>query len=195
MMSIARKWIGQNAICAINVAGEVVVLKKMSMPDQIRITAATTLAINQPTRRPEMIIASPALATAARAKAAAPQISAAGMFTGKRRAATSPTMPPAMRPAKARKRSCLMAGLCRVVPRSIGAWSSWATTGASSTRGPPRPPERHPMARPTAKARPSQPGAQVAKSTASALVKRLSGKRPEASTKKIPEKSAARYTR
>ena len=54
-------------------------------------------------------------------------------------------------------------------PGATGALSSCITTGASSTSGPPRPPERRPMATATAKARPSHGGASRANVTASAL--------------------------
>ena len=164
------------------------------MPDQIKSTAATTLAMNQPTRRPEMIMASPALATATSVKAAAEAISARGNVHGQ---TTSGDLAhdAAGDDAGKGEESQLFDG--RAVQRGVAIDRGLELVGDDRRfehSGPPRPPERHPMPIPRRRRGPTNPAPRIAKSRASARVKRLSGD-DRGQTKKIPEKSAAKYTR
>ena len=93
-------------------------------------------------------------ATATTPTAAPVAIHAAGA-PGRRLNASSPAMAPAVPPASTRKRNWRMAGPRRASARSTGDSRTWRTSAASTTSGPPRPPERKPMAHTSAMPRPT----------------------------------------
>ena len=82
-------------------------------------------------------------------------------FSGNRRPANCPAAAPAPAAANAAKRSWRQAGPRRAAPRSIGAMSTWRTSGASTASGPPRLPERSPTKQARAAATPSQAGPSI----------------------------------
>jgi hypothetical protein len=133
--------------------------------------------------------------TPTRANETAQQMMAAAGFTGRRWAETSPMMAPMTAPAKAMNRNCLIAGVRTTDERGTGALSSCITTGASSTRGPPRPPERRPMPMATANPRPSHMGASAANRAASSDVRRSLGSWLAANMMKITAARPTMYTR
>ena len=175
MRANTRNVIGQNVISAKSVKGDVVRLPRTSSADHAMSTAARMLAGHQRRRRPDAASAVAEASTPTSANERAPHAIAAAVLTGSRYAATSPMIAPITAPANAMIRSCLMAGPRTTDSRGTGALSSCMTTGASSTSGPPRPPERNPTPIAIANPRPSHIGASLAKLRASSLVSRLSG--------------------
>ena len=151
----------QNATPASQVSGEVCTPVATSATDQASTAAASRLTTHQPSRRPQAIMAHELASTAPSEKVMAVRTTGSTGLPDSCRDATRPTMAPTTRPAKERKRSCLMAGPRTTSSRGTGANISCCTTGASKVSGPPRPPERRPNATATAMSRPSTAGPVV----------------------------------